>query len=98
MRTHDEVIRAKEREIEDLIARQVAANQEISDMMRESKNLVQEVEDRNRALEHERQVLEEKLQRMAVQSEEMRGLMELYKNKYKAEKLSNRQSAHLSER
>lgn len=89
---------AKEREIEDLVDKQVKANQEISGMMKESKELVQEVEDRNRLLEEECQTLHEKLKRLTAQTDEMKGLMELYKDKYKHEKLNNRQAISLSER
>lgn len=67
-------------------------------MMNESKMLVEEVEEKNRALESECQTLGEKLKRTLAQSDEMKGLMELYKEKYKTEKLGNRQGVSFSER
>jgi DNA-binding transcriptional regulator YbjK len=88
----------REQELDDLVENQARSNSEVSAMMKESKHLVEEVEDRNRILEQECQVLRDKLDRMASQNEEMRGLMELYKEKYKTEKLSNRQAIPLSGR
>ena len=88
----------KDREIDELVENQSKSNEEIADMMNESKNLIQEVESRNKLLENECQTLHEKIERMSAQTEEMRGLMELYKEKYKMEKLSSRQIGHTSER
>lgn len=67
-------------------------------MMNESKNLIQEVESRNKLLENECQTQQDKLGKLITQNEELRGLMELYKEKYKMEKLNKRQTGQLSER
>jgi methyl-accepting chemotaxis protein len=88
----------KDREIDELVENQSKSNEEIADIMNESKNLIQEVESRNKLLENECQTLHEKIERMSAQTEEMRGLMELYKEKYKMEKLSSRQTGNTSER
>lgn len=85
----------KDRELDELIENQAKSNNEVSDMMKESKQLVEEVEERNRVLEQECQTLKERVDRLTSQNDEMRGLMELYKEKYKTEKLSNRQAVSM---
>lgn len=61
-------------------------------MIVDSKRLVEETTHKNQNLESECMRLKEEIERIMSQTNEMKGLMEMYKEKYKTEKYSNRQA------
>lgn len=83
---------AKEAEIEDLIDRQLRADEEVSEMLKESKEMMKTLEEKNKGLERGLGEEESLRERMQAQIGELQGLVGLYKEKYKGEKLKNRQA------
>lgn len=62
-------------------------------MIGDSKKLLEQANFKNSNLESECFRLKEDLEKSLSQNIELRGLMEMYKEKYKAEKLNNRQAS-----
>lgn len=80
----------KEREIDGLIERQTKANDDVATMIGDSKWLLEQANMKSCNMESECKRLKEDLEKSLIQNGELRGLMEMYKEKYKAEKLNNR--------
>lgn len=77
------------------IKREVKDKQELEQIVAQSKSLADETDTRNKKLQEEVEHLRSDQQRVLAQTEEMRGLMELYKDKYKKERLVNRSTVGL---
>lgn len=94
----EQEIRRRDKEIDELVERQTKANEDIEEMVADSRSAVSEANARHDGCRIELDKLTIDYKKVCEQLDEVRGLYELFKDKYKNEKLHNRQAGERSSR